>query len=174
MSSKLISQNISDFLFVQENPHSSLQTEKTKKKALLHQLISSNNIISFLKTKYPNNFKTQKNIIKNIAMTYFENVNIPVLLEFYRMEGDFLELQKIIRQLETSNNSEHHAWAHLYSLMLQYSNNTIGAQELINASMEVSTTTKEMKVYSLIVHLFGIFQLNLYDSFINLTNILCL
>lgn len=168
MRSNLLSQSYSDYLFVDSNSLDLLQDARSKKKNIQNTL-KRPDIISYLKKKYPNDYIKQKNTIKNIAHTNLDNVNIPVLLEFYRVEGDFEELKKLITRLEASEDSSHKSWAAMYKLLVKFSSKVISPQELINASMEIPTSTKEMKLFSLTLHLFGIYRLDLYESFYKLS-----
>lgn len=163
MSGNLLSKSFSDYLFVESNSVNYPCKEKDSKLSMKFT-IHTNDTISFLKNKYPNNYKTQKNVIKNMVNDDFKNVNLPVLLEFYRMEGDLIELTNMIEILQASKDSTEQTWAKLYKLMIQFYSHQISPQDLINAVMEIPTSSGEMKIFSLIVHLFGVSRLYMLDS----------
>lgn len=157
------SNTYTDYLFADRNQH--LYHSVSHKPIFFKKMIQSNETIQFLKHFYPHNYKMQKNILKNFTKNYSNNMNLHVLLEFYHMEGDFDEIALMIKQMKKTNNSTNQAWASLYDLMLQYRLNQTSPQEIINILLETPTSTHEMKLFSLIIHLLSVFRLSLYDSF---------
>ncbi|WP_230203707.1 AimR family lysis-lysogeny pheromone receptor [Bacillus massiliigorillae] len=129
------------------------------------KITETNNTISLLKKKYSLNYTKQKRIIKSMYHIYADYINIPVLLEFYHMEGDSDELSALIEKLKKSEDKNIQTWASLYYLLIRHHTDTITPQDLINQTLTIPTTTKEMKVFSLLLFLYGVYCLRLYDHF---------
>ncbi len=161
-----IHQNIeqyADCLFADRNQQ--LYRSIIHKPIHFQKMIESNETILFLKNIYPNNYKMQKNILKNLARKHLSAMNVHVLLEFFHMEGDFDEIINLTKKIHDMNDTEMKTWASLYDLMLQYRLNTTPAPKIIDAVLETPTSTNEMKLFSLIIHLLSVYRLSLYDSF---------
>ena len=163
MSNHRISNKYTDYLFSDRSQH--LYHSVSHKPIFFKKMIQSNETIRFLKHSYPHNYKMQKNILKNFTKNHYNNMNVHVLLEFYHMEGDFDEIALIIKQIKNTSDHTSQTWASLYDLMLQYRLNKTPPQEIINTLLETPTSTHEMKLFALIIHLLSVFRLSLYDSF---------
>ncbi|MFS0780351.1 AimR family lysis-lysogeny pheromone receptor [Bacillus sp. 1P06AnD] len=132
--------------------------------SLLQSITSQNNTIHSLINLYPFDFSKQKQVMQQLAISFTSHIHFPVLLEFYHMAGDFEEIKKMIAQLESSSCQDDRTWASLYLLLTRHAFNDITPEELIAASMDIHSTTEEMKLFSMILHLYGLHDMEMFDA----------
>ena len=148
MNSALLAESYSDFLF-------------TKPPLTFSSIHKTNNSISSLKHKYPNDYPMQKKTILSLTNDGLEGINISVLLEFYRAEGDLKELAKITSFLMESENRTDRIWAELYNLLLGFYNYELYPSQVIDKVMRIQTHSNEMRVFALLVHLHALMRDNM-------------
>ncbi len=90
-----------------------------------------------------------------------EGINISVLLEFYRAEGDLEELAKTTSLLLESGDQADRTWGELYNLLLGFYNYEISPSQVIDRVMRIQTFSDEMNIFALIVHLFALMRDNM-------------
>lgn len=134
--------------------------------------IDPQSIISSLNELYPNNYEQQKFCLREYYFNCREQIKPYVLMEYYMMQGDYDELYALIELEKERDNPEMRNWTTVYDIIARRQKGELSGTTLIDEIFKVKNTDNETLIFSLIIHLYGISEIGLFEPFHKVRNVI--